>query len=461
MGKGSKLLDKFFMISKRNSTVKTEVIAGITTFVTMAYILLVCPATMKVAGVDPSAVFVATALSSAFATLVVALLAKFPFALAPGVGSVAFFVYSVCIHMKVDYKVALLAVFIEGIIFMLMSLGKVRSAIFNAIPLSIKHAISVGLGLFIAFIGLQNAKVIVDNPATLVGIQNFSQNFNSVGIGAVLAIIGVFIIGGLMVKKVPGAILLGMIIVWVITMVLETFGIYVPNPELGTYSSIPHFAGGVNFAPFTDLFGQVFHADLSHIGIGNFIVIVLSFLFVDIFDTLGTIIGVASKADLLKEDGTMDGLEPALLSDAVATTAGAVLGVPTTTTYVESASGVAAGGRTGLTALVCAALFLVSLIFMPIFAAIPSFVTSSALLVVGFYMLEGVKYINLQDPSEGIPAFLCLIAMPLSYSIADGIGVGLLSYSLINFFGGQKTRIKISSITFVISILYVCKFIFL
>ncbi len=455
------MLEKFFKIGERGTSVRQEVIAGITTFVTMAYILILCPNLMSIAGVPSEAVFVGTALAAAFGSCVMAFSANYPFGLAPGVGSIAFFVFSICIGMKIDYKVALLAVFVEGIIFVLMSFGKIRSAIFNAIPISMKHAISVGLGLFIAFIGFANAKLIVDSPATLVQLQNFSENFNSVGIGGIICIVGIFIIGALMYKNVPGAMLIGMLISWCITMVLEIAGIYVPNPEVGMFSSLPSLAQGINFMPFFNTVGDVFNADISTVGWGTFIVITLSFLFVDTFDTLGTIIGVASKAKLLDEDGQMEDLEPALLSDAAATTVGAVMGVPTTTTYVESAAGVAAGGRTGLTALVIAGLFLVSLVFMPFFQAIPGFVTSSALIVVGFFMLESVKEINLEDPSEGIPAFLCLIIMPLSYSIADGIGCGLLAYTAINYLSGSEGMKKVSIITLVLSILYICKFIFL
>ena len=347
------MLEKFFKLKENNTNVKTEVMAGITTFMTMAYILAVNPNILSASGMDATAVLLATAIASFIGTICMAFMANYPFALAPGMGLNAFFAFTVCSADAYGYswQIALLAVFVEGIIFIILSATNVREAIFNAIPLTLKAAVSAGIGLFIAFIGLQNAKLVVDS-STLVTYQNFKSDFSSVGMGALLALIGVIITGIFMVKKVKGSILFGILATWVLGILCELIGIYVPNPDLGMYSVIPSAIVSFDFSALGNTFGKLFTADFSTIKIFEFIVIVFAFLFVDIFDTLGTLIGVATKADMLDENGKLPRIKGALMADAVATTAGAVLGTSTTTTFVESASGVTEGGRTGLTAIV-------------------------------------------------------------------------------------------------------------
>ena len=433
------MLERFFKLKDNNTTVRTEVIAGLTTFMTMAYILAVNPNILGEAGMNSNAVMIATALASFVGTLLMALLANYPFALAPGMGLNAYFAYSVVIGMGYSWEIALFAVFVEGIIFIVLSLTNVREAIFNAIPTTLKAAVSVGIGLFIAFIGLQDAKLIVANPSTLVSYQTFKgETFSSVGVGAILALIGILITAVLLAKNVKGGILIGILATWVLGIICEVIGIYVPNPDAGMYSTIPAGIVSLDFSSFGETFGAVFtKVDFSSVRIGDFIVIMFSFLFVDLFDTLGTLIGVSSKADMLDKNGKLPRIKPALLSDAIATCVGAVFGTSTTTTYVESASGVTAGGRTGLTSLVTGALFLLSVIFSPLFLSIPSFAIAPALVIVGFYMMGSVAKIDFTDMSDAIPAFLCILAMPLAYSISEGIAVGVISWTLINLITGK------------------------
>ena len=456
------MLEKLFKLKENNTSVKVEVMAGITTFMTMAYILAVNPSILSAAGMDANAVLIATALASFLGTVLMAAFANYPFALAPGMGLNAYFAYSVCIGMGYSWQIALAAVFVEGLVFIVLSLTNVREAIFNAIPMTLKSAVSAGIGLFIAFIGLQNAKLIVNNDATLVTYQTFKgDTFRSVGIGAILALIGVLITAILLVKKVKGGILFGILITWVLGIICELLKIYVPNPDAGMYSVIPSAIVSFDFSSFGQTFGQVFKADFSGVSIFNFIVIVFSFLFVDIFDTLGTLIGVSTKANMLDKDGKLPKIKGALMADAVATTAGAIFGTSTTTTYVESASGVTEGGRTGLTAVVTGILFLLALIFSPLFLTIPSFATAPALIIVGFYMISSVLKINFEDLTEAIPAYLCIVAMPLAYSISEGIAIGVISYTLINLICGKAKEKKVTILMYVLTVLFILKYIFL
>lgn len=456
------MLEKFFKLKDSNTTVRTEVIAGFTTFMTMAYILAVNPSILGDAGMNPNAVMIATALASFVGTLLMALLANYPFALAPGMGLNAYFAYSVVIGMGYSWQVALLAVFVEGIIFIILSLTNVREAIFNAIPATLKAAVSVGIGLFIAFIGLQDAKLIVSNPSTLVSYQTFKgDTFQSIGVGAILALIGILLTAILLALNVKGGILIGILATWGLGILCELTGIYVPNADAGMYSTIPSGLISLDFSSFSETFGAVFKVDFDTIRIGDFIVIMFSFLFVDLFDTLGTLIGVSSKADMLDENGKLPRIRPALLSDAIATCVGAVFGTSTTTTYVESASGVTAGGRTGLTSLVTGVLFLLSVIFSPLFLSIPSFAIAPALVIVGFYMMGSVAKIDFTDMTDAIPAFLCIIAMPLAYSISEGIAIGVISWTLINLLTGKAKEKKISILMYILTILFIAKYIFL
>ncbi len=453
------MLEKAFKLSQHNTTVKTEVMAGITTFMTMAYILAVNPSILSAAGMDATAVLLATALASFVGTACMALFANLPFALSAGMGLNAYLAYTVVIGYGYSWQIALLAVFVEGLIFIALSLTNVREAIFNAIPLTLKKGVSVGIGLFIAFIGLQNAGLCVDS-ATLVTITSFTDNFRTSGICALLALVGLFLICVLYIHRVKGAILIGIVLTWVIGMLCQVAGLYVPDPAAGYYTLFPTL-GLTDFSKLGETFGQCFRADFSGVNLVNFIVVVCSFLFVDLFDTLGTLIGVATKADMLDEDGRLPNIKPALLSDAIATSAGAVFGTSTTTTFVESASGVAVGGRTGLTALVTALLFLVSTLFAPIFTAIPSFATAPALIMVGFLMVGTVTEIRFDENhlTEAIPAYIAIIAMPLFYSISEGISLGIISYVLLNLAAGKGK--KVAPLMYVLAALFVLKYIFL
>ncbi|MGN1193233.1 MAG: NCS2 family permease [Dorea sp.] len=460
------MLEKFFKLSENGTDVKTEVLAGITTFMTMAYILAVNPSILSAAGMDQGAVFTATALASLIGTLLMALFANYPFALAPGMGLNAYFAYTVVLGMGYKWEVALTAVFVEGIIFIVLSLTNVREAIFNAIPMNLKAAVSVGIGLFIAFIGLQNANIVVGG-ATLVELftldgynaaNGVEASFNNVGITVLLAIAGVLIIGILVIKNVKGNILWGILITWLLGILCQFAGIYVPNPELGFYSLLPDFSNGLAIPSIAPVFAKI---DFKGIFSVDFIVVIFAFLFVDMFDTIGTLIGVSSKADMLDENGKLPHIKGALLADAVATTVGAVLGTTTTTTFVESASGVTEGGRTGLTAVTTAILFGLALFLSPIFLAIPSFATAPALIVVGFYMLTNVTNIDFSDISEALPCYICILAMPFFYSISEGIAMGVISYVALNLITGKAKEKKISVLMYVLAILFILKYIFL
>ena len=455
-------MEKLFHLKENRTDVKTEVMAGITTFMTMAYILAVNPNILSAAGMDAKAVLIATSLAAFVGTMLMAFLANYPFALAPGMGLNAYFAYTVVLSMGYSWQMALLAVFVEGIVFIVLSLTNVREAIFNAIPLTLKSAVSVGIGLFVAFVGLQNAKLIVNSDSTLLTYQHFKgETFHSVGIGALLTLLGVLLIAVMLIKNVKGAILYGIILTWVLGIICELTGIYVPDAEAGMYSVIPTAFVSFDFSSLGNTFGQVFNLDFTNFNIGNFIVVMFAFLFVDLFDTLGTLIGVASKADMLDEEGKLPRIKGALLADAIATSAGAVLGTSTTTTYVESASGVTEGGRTGLTAATTAVLFLLASIFSPLFLTIPSFATAPALTVVGFYMMGAVAKINFDDMTDAIPAFLTILVMPLAYSISEGIAIGIISWTLINVLTGKAKEKKITPLMYVLTVLFILKYILL
>ena len=456
-------LDKIFHLKENHTDVKTEVMAGITTFMTMAYILAVNPNILSASGMDRGSVFTATALSAFIATCLMALLSNYPFVLAPGMGLNAYFTYTVVLGMGYTWQQALAAVFTEGIIFILLSLTNVREAIFNSIPMNLKHAVSVGIGLFIAFIGLQNAKIVVGNDSTLVSIFSFKSSvaegtFSSQGITVLLALIGILVTAVLLAKDVKGSILWGILITWVLGIICQLTHLYVPNADIGYYSLLPDFSNGISVPSMAPTFMKM---DFSIVFSLDFVVIMFAFLFVDMFDTLGTLIGVASKADMLDKDGKLPKIKGALLSDAVGTTVGAVCGTSTVTTFVESASGVAEGGRTGLTSLVAAVLFGLSLLLSPIFLAIPSFATAPALIVVGYLMLTSVTKIDFNDMTEAIPCFIAIIAMPFMYSISEGISMGVISYVVINVITGKAKEKKISVLMYVLAILFVLKYIFI
>lgn len=455
------MLEKIFKLKQNNTSMKTEVIAGVTTFMTMAYILAVNPDILSASGMDKTAILLATCLASFIGTMIMAFSANLPFALSAGLGLNAYFAYTVCGTMGYPWQVALFAVFVEGLIFIVLSLTNVREAIFDAIPRTLKTAVSVGIGMFIAFIGLQNSGLVVASESTKVTIINFKENFNTAGVCAILTVIGLFITAILYIKKVKGSILIGIVSTWVLGIIAEVVGLYQPNPKAGIFSTIPSQIVNFDFSPLGKTFGQCFNIDFGTIGIVNFIVVIFAFLFVDLFDTLGTIIGVSTKAGMLDEEGKLPKIKPALLSDAIATSAGAVLGTSTTTTFVESSAGVAEGGRTGLTSVVTGLLFLISMIFAPLFITIPSFATAPALIMVGFLMVETITDIKFDNDhlTDAIPAYLCIIAMPLFYSISEGISVGIISYVVIKLLCGKAKEVK--PLMYILAVLFVLKYIFL
>ena len=460
------MLEKVFKLSENKTDAKTEILAGITTFMTMAYILAVNPSILSATGMDSGAVFTATALAAFIGTLLMAIFANYPFALAPGMGLNAYFAYTVVLGMGYSWEYALTAVFAEGIIFILLSATNVREAIFNAIPQNLKAAVSVGIGLFIAFIGLQNAKIVIGGSTLLQlfsvdkynEVNGVSASFNDVGITVLLAIIGIIVTGILVVKNIKGNILWGILITWLLGIICQFTGLYVPNADLGFYSLLPNFSNGLSIPSLSPIFCKL---DFSGIFSLNFIVILFAFLFVDLFDTIGTLIGVSAKADMLDENGKLPRIKGALMSDAVATTVGAVIGTSTTTTFVESASGVSEGGRTGLTSVTTAILFGLSLFLSPIFLAIPSFATAPALIIVGLYMLTNVMNIDFSDMSEAIPCYICILAMPFFYSISEGISMGIIAYVALNLITGKVKEKKVSVLMYVLAVLFILKYIFL
>ena len=460
------MLEKVFKLSENKTDAKTEILAGITTFMTMAYILAVNPSILSATGMDSGAVFTATALAAFIGTLLMAIFANYPFALAPGMGLNAYFAYTVVLGMGYIWEYALTAVFAEGIIFILLSATNVREAIFNAIPQNLKAAVSVGIGLFIAFIGLQSAKIVIGGSTLLQlfsvdkynEVNGVSASFNDVGITVLLAIIGIIVTGILVVKNIKGNILWGILITWLLGIICQFTGLYVPNADLGFYSLLPNFSNGLSIPSLSPIFCKL---DFSGIFSLNFIVILFAFLFVDLFDTIGTLIGVSAKADMLDENGKLPRIKGALMADAVATTVGAVIGTSTTTTFVESASGVSEGGRTGLTSVTTAILFGLSLFLSPIFLAIPSFATAPALVIVGLYMLTNVTNIDFNDMSEAIPCYVCIIAMPFFYSISEGISMGVITYVALNLITGKAKEKKVSILMYVLAVLFVLKYVFL
>lgn len=454
------MLEKMFKLKENNTDVRTEVIGGLTTFMTMAYILAVNPSILSASGMDANAIVMATALAAFIGTLCMALLANYPFALAPGLGLNAYFAYTVCGTMGYSWQVALFAVFVEGVIFIILSLTNVREAIFNAIPAQLKKGVSVGIGLFVAFIGFQNANIVVNSDSTLVTVVDFTENFSTIGISALLCIIGLFIIAILHIKNVKGSFLIGIFATWILGIICQLVGIYTVDVEAGFYSLIPTQIVSLDFSSLGLTFGQCFNVGgMDGVKPLDFAVVVFAFLFVDIFDTIGTLIGVSTKANMLDKDGKLPHIKEALLADAIATSAGAVLGTSTTTTFVESSAGVTEGARTGLASVVTGFLFLLAIIFAPVFTTIPSFATAPALIFVGFLMVSAVVDIDFSDPAESIPAYLCLIAMPLLYSISEGIAVGVISYVVINLCAGKAK--KIHPLMYVLAVLFVLKYIFL
>jgi len=428
------MFEKYFKLKQNGTNPRIEIIAGITTFLTMAYILAVNPSILSATGMDQAALFTTTALASIVATLLMAFWAKLPFALAPGMGLNAFFAFTVVLTMGYSWQFALTAVLIEGVIFILLTIFNVREAIVNAIPKSVRLAISAGIGLFITFIGLQNAGIVVKHEATLISLGNITSGT------ALLGMIGLIITSVLVVKNVRGNLLIGIILTALI-------GIPMGLTQVKGFVSLPPSIEPI-FCKF----------EFEHIFTFDMLIVVFTFLFVDIFDTLGTLVGVSTKAKILDKDGNVPRIKQAFMADAIGTTAGAILGTSTVTTYVESAAGVTAGGKTGMTAFITAMCFVVALFFSPVFLAIPGAATAPALILVGLYMLEPIKQLDFSDFSESIPAFICIIAMPLAYSIAEGITLGVLSYVFINLISGNFKKISIGM--YVLAVLFILKYIF-
>lgn len=433
-------MEKFFNLKAHNTDVKTEVLAGITTFMTMAYILVVNPLMLSDAGMDFGGVFTATALAAGIATLIMALYAKYPFALAPGMGLNAYFAYTVVIEMGMSWQFALTAVLIEGILFILLSAVSGREAIFDAIPKNLKAAVSVGIGLFIAFIGLEGSGIVTQGSGTIVALGNLKES------SAIVAIIGIIITGVLVARNVKGGLLIGIILT---TLVGIPFGVTTLPENFTSIMSFPPSLKDVafKFVPLSEIFSF------------EMVIAVFTFLFVDIFDTVGTLAGVASKADMLDEDGKLPRVGNALMADAVGTVAGAALGTSTVTTYVESASGVAEGGRTGLTSLTTAAMFFIALFFAPLFTLVPSAATAPALVIVGLFMMSSITQLDFSDYTESIPAFLTIVMMPFAYSIAEGIVFGMVSYVFIKVL--TKKAKDVSIIMYLLALLFIIRVVFL
>ena len=430
------MIKKLFGFDATQTTVKTEIVAGVTTFLTMSYILAVNPSIFsQLEGMPGGAVFTSTAIAAIIGCLAMAFIGKMPFGLAPGMGLNAFFVYSVCLGMGYSWQFALTAVFIEGLIFILLTLTNVREAIVKAIPMNLRNAIGAGIGLFIAFIGLASAGVVVHNDATLVALGDITTG------SALLTLIGLVVTGFLYAKKIPGSILIGIII----TMII---GISMDVTEFKGIMSQPESIEPI-FCKFE--FENVFTLDM--------LVVVFTFLFIDMFDTMGTFVGVCTKSNMVDEKGNINRINEAFMADSIATTAGAMLGTSTTTTYVESAAGVAQGGRSGLTAFTVACCFVVALFFSPLFLSIPAAATAPALIIVGLLMIEPVVRIPFDDVTEAIPAFVCIIMMPLTYSISNGIMLGMICYVLINLVCGNFKKVTLTM--YILAILFILKYIFI
>ncbi len=430
-----KLLEKLFGFNPQKHNIRTELLAGVTTFMTMAYILAINPAILGDAGMDKGAVFTATALSAVIATLVMALVARLPFALAPGMGLNAFFAYTVVLTMGYSWQFALTAVFLEGIIFLVLTAFNIREMIVNAIPKNVRFSISVGIGLFIAFIGLKNAGVIVDHPATLVTLGDMSSQ------SVMLALTGIVITGVLLAFRVKGALLIGILV----------------STVIGIPMGLTHLPAGHSYVELPPSLTPIFFKfEWSQIFTIDMAIVLFTFLFVDMFDTIGTLIGVSTKANMVDDKGNIPRVKQALFADAIGTFFGSILGTSTVTTYVESASGVAEGGRTGLTSFSTAILFVLALVFAPIFLMIPAAALSPVLVIVGLFMMSPVKEIDLNDFTESIPAFITIILMPLTYSIAEGIVFGMLAYVFIKVFTGKFKDVSI--IMYILTALFILKF---
>jgi AGZA family xanthine/uracil permease-like MFS transporter len=456
-------LDGFFKLSERGTDVKTEIIGGITTFITIAYILAVNPSILADAGMDKTGVFVATALIGFIGTLLMALLTNYPFILAPSMGLNAYFTYTVVITMGYTWQTALAAIFVEGIIFAIISLTPLRDWLLEAIPFNLKMAITAGIGLFITVIGLKGAGLLVSNESTIVAMISWTGSFqagtfNTAGICAILALIGTFITAILMVRNVPGNILIGILVTWILGIICQFIGLYVPDVEAGYYSLLPDFTSGMDLGALGNVAFQLDFSGLASVG---FVVVVIAILFTSVFDTVGTLIGTGKKANLLDEDGKLPNIKGALLAQSLTTMIAGLIGTSPTCVSVECASGIAEGARTGLASIVTAIMFLISLVLSPIFLAIPEFATAPALVIVGFLMMTAVVAVNWDDLTEAIPAFLCLIAMPLFYSIAEGISIGIISYVVINLFAGGDNAKKVNPFMIVLAILFILKYFFI
>ena len=467
------MLEKLFKLKANNTSVKTEVIAGITTFMTMAYILAVNPDILSVAGMPKGGVFVATCLAAIVGTLLMAFMANYPFVLAPGMGLNAFFAFTVVLTMGYSWQFAMLTVFVEGLVFLVLSLTPVRESVFNAIPSSLKSAFAAGIGLFICLVAMNSAGIIVGNKATLVAMARLKDvPFATSGICTILALVGTIITGFMLVKGFKGAILFGIFATWILGMVFQAAGIYVPDGKMfhSLYPNLSAEGFMQNFRDFGATVGAFFspetwthQVDGKVVGVGwglvkslDFFVVMFTFFFFDLFDTLGTLIGVSTKCGFLDKNGRLPRVSGALCADAIATSVGAVLGTSTTTTYVESASGVMVGGRTGLTAVTSAVLFGLAILFAPIFLAIPGFATAPALIIVGYMMLSSCVNIDWASPGEAVPAFLSIAAMPFCYSISDGIMFGVISYTLINALAGNFKRIH--WIMYILTAIFIAKY---
>ena len=447
-------MEKLFKLKEHNTTVKTEVMAGITTFLTMAYILAVNPNMLSASGMDNGAVFTATALASALATFIMAFWANYPIALSAGMGLNAYFAYTVCLGQLqgIDdpWKIALAAVLVEGIIFIILSFFKLRETIVNAIPENLKYGITSGIGLFIAFVGLKGAGVVVSDDSTLVALGNFGRP------EVALCLIGILVIAVMNHYNVKGSILWGILITWVLGIIAQLTGWYVVDPDAGAASLIPSLSASSFIPP--SISSTFCKFDVAWIGshVSEFVVIVFSFLFVDMFDTIGTVIGVAEKADLLDEDGNLPRVGRVLMADAIGTVAGSMLGTSTVTSFVESSSGVAEGGKTGLTAMTTGILFLVALFLSPIFLAIPSFATAPALVIVGFFMASSIKKMEFDgDLADAVGGYLAFLMMPLTYSIANGIMFGVLAWFIIKVCTGQLK--KIHPVMYIVCALFIIR----
>ena len=447
-------MEKLFKLKEHNTTVKTEVMAGITTFLTMAYILAVNPNMLSASGMDSGAVFTATALASALATFIMAFWANYPIALSAGMGLNAYFAYTVCLGqlngIEDPWKIALAAVLVEGIIFIILSFFKLRETIVNAIPENLKYGITSGIGLFIAFVGLKGAGVVVSDDSTLVALGNFGRP------EVALCLIGILVIAVMNHYNVKGSILWGILITWILGIIAQLTGWYVVDPDAGAASLIPSLSASSFIPP--SISSTFCKFDFAWIGshVSEFVVIVFSFLFVDMFDTIGTVIGVAEKADLLDEDGNLPRVGRVLMADAIGTVAGSMLGTSTVTSFVESSSGVAEGGKTGLTAMTTGILFLVALFLSPIFLAIPSFATAPALVIVGFFMASSIKKMNFDgDLADSIGGYLAFLMMPLTYSIANGIMFGVLAWFIIKVCTGQLK--KIHPVMYIVCALFIIR----